>query len=68
MPTYLVRIIETHDLVGIFSADNILQLITGGTSEAVERVVDSRSFGRRRLGQAPTAEMRARLPGEAEGF
>jgi hypothetical protein len=26
MPTYLVRIIETHDLVGIFSADNIVQL------------------------------------------
>ncbi|WNV08900.1 hypothetical protein [Tardiphaga sp. 709] len=27
MPTYLVRIIETRDLVGVFSADNILQLI-----------------------------------------
>lgn len=27
MPTYLVRIIETHDLVGIFSVDNIHQLI-----------------------------------------
>jgi hypothetical protein len=27
MPTYRVRIIETHDLVGIFTADNILQLI-----------------------------------------
>ncbi|WP_441242505.1 hypothetical protein [Tardiphaga sp. 768_D3_N2_1] len=27
MPTYLVRIIETHDLVGVFSADNIVQLI-----------------------------------------
>jgi hypothetical protein len=40
MPTYLVRIIETRDLVGIFSADNVLQLITGGTSEVVERVVD----------------------------
>ncbi|MGM4893096.1 hypothetical protein [Tardiphaga sp. 839_C3_N1_4] len=27
MPTYLVRIIETRDLVGVFSADNIVQLI-----------------------------------------
>jgi hypothetical protein len=27
MPTYLVRIIETRDLVGVFSADNIHQLI-----------------------------------------
>jgi hypothetical protein len=27
MPTYLVRIIETHDLVGVFSVDNIRQLI-----------------------------------------
>lgn len=27
MPAYLVRIIDTHDLVGVFSADNIDQLI-----------------------------------------
>ena len=27
MPTYLVRIIETHDFVGVFFADNIRQLI-----------------------------------------
>jgi hypothetical protein len=27
MPTYLVRIIDTHDIVGVFSAYNIVQLI-----------------------------------------